>query len=63
MELLRTFSHPTFRYEEPRIEKDPPKLIEVTGRDGFNNTTISYLDRAVASNNGSFRKPPVAYLR
>ncbi|XP_059350433.1 uncharacterized protein LOC130685524 isoform X2 [Daphnia carinata] len=57
MELLRTFSHPVLRYEEPHIEKDPEKLNGATGSDGFNNTMIHYLDRGVTCNNGSFRKP------
>ncbi|KAI9562265.1 hypothetical protein GHT06_013230 [Daphnia sinensis] len=57
MELLRTFSHPVLRYEEPHIEKDPEKLNEATGSDGLNNAGIHYIDRGITCNNGSFRKP------
>lgn len=57
MELLRTFSQPSLRYDETHTEKDPEKLNEATERDNFNNTMIHYVDRGIACNNGSFRKP------
>lgn len=59
MELLRTFSQPSLRYDETHTEKDPEILNEATGRDNFNNTMIHYVDRGIACNNGSFRKPMV----